>query len=828
MPEPFYFQWQNPFLLQSIYPMRDLKLKDFLIFHYEVELWEKYYPIWQVSNGLIPDEFKEQKRRVLTREKGKLLQALREYDEDLKALSAEVVLDPKHDYLGRIIPSIRSMHQIFRERFQTFSQPKQANYLRDRAAEFESLLKEVDRHIANKQRAIQNNGEEWAERSGYPAMVQLLLDCTRPMVERELQLLNRYSAAFERMMEYLQKRKESEAIWQARRKTSEQELAALDEEAKLQVDKLETLLLEISRNRGAQQILDHQSHFLNSDIKAVYRSEFNQVDEDILDQIQRIHKQIRDHFKQPGSRTDFLQGRIQFLESVLRLPPPNTTMADVRQAIGLKEINRLKDFYLAHARIEKPHTIQVRLQDLEAEKARIEEKLQIIGKKQRGPKVVLEEVIRGLSLPKDEQILAMAEQKAIGIADIVNDQIEGYRAELEQKNTQQLLEEIVRIFVQHPKKYPLWLQYMVVHFSGMRYKSAHGSWQHPRRLLIELSKQKFLQGSESVGLEQLDDAQALARLAGLEGRVPGWMWREIVRLTELKINGVRDDKWEQFTQPEIQEMYSPGSGKLRQALFDWKKVITVWREEHIRTKRINVTSAVCNEVCEHIQHLRGITPPGGLTAKPRWYIEKESSSAQKPENQRGYFLKPQNAAEFKEGASIFWLSWVRKYPNEAQVTRPLILHNGDPLVPLDNTDPKIMIDNNDYKRVVRIHDRDAAGKSIGTRDEEQWLRWMHEATVVKVVDTAEGTMVYTFETSLPGEPRSQSTMGISKRYLAHLVHNFPGSEARGTYVGYVPDGTLPFEALRDMLDWNKILLREAYTPVELETFWKQVMEPAAV
>jgi hypothetical protein len=72
------------------------------------------------------------------------------------------------------------MHQIFRERFETFSQPKQANYLRDRTAEFEGLLKEVDRQIANKQRAIRNNGPVWAERSGYPAVVQQLEAFTRP------------------------------------------------------------------------------------------------------------------------------------------------------------------------------------------------------------------------------------------------------------------------------------------------------------------------------------------------------------------------------------------------------------------------------------------------------------------------------------------------------------------------------------------------------------------------------------------------------------------------------------------------------------------------
>jgi hypothetical protein len=187
--------------------------------------------------------------------------------DDLKALSGEVVLDAKHDYLGRIIPATRLMHQIFRERFETFSPRKQANYLRDRVAEFDGLLKEVDRQIANKQRAIRNNGQEWAQRSGYPAIIELLNDFTRPMVERELHLITRFQAAFERMVVYEEKRKASEAIWQAKRRTAEQELAKLEKDAKLEEARLNNLREEVNRYRRVQQIQEHQPHFLTATSK---------------------------------------------------------------------------------------------------------------------------------------------------------------------------------------------------------------------------------------------------------------------------------------------------------------------------------------------------------------------------------------------------------------------------------------------------------------------------------------------------------------------------------------------------------------------------------
>jgi hypothetical protein len=824
MPDPYYFQWQNPVLRETIYPMRELKLRDFLLFDYEVELWKTYYPIWQENKDQIPESLRNLVQVTFNKEKSKLQQAVQDYDETLRLLCEDVVLNREHDYLKRIIPLVRSMHQLFRERFEGFSVPRQGNFLRDRIAEFQNLLKEVDRHISNKQRSIRDNGQEWANRNGYQALLDMLSNFTRPMVENELQLLTRFQAAYNRMAVYEQQRKAKEVEWQKKHKTAAELAARIDREVKTVEKKLANLEFEISFFRQIRQVQEVEPHFIESDIKAFYRNEFKRIDQDILDQIQRIHKQIAEHFKQPKNTADFLKGRVVFLESCLRMAPPDSKTAEYRQAIGRKELSKLKEYELAYASREKPAEVQARLQKLEVEHAALSQQLQGFQQKQGGPKGVIEEALRTLKVSRQDQIIALADPSRIRIKDIVEDKLDSYRSELQEKNAEQLLADIVRIFVKNPGKYPLWLQYMVIHFSGMRYKSAHGSWQDPKKLLVELRKQKFLQDADSLEIEQLDDRRALEKLARMKAQVPSWMWHEIVRLTDLKVNEVTHQQWEQLSREEIDLMYQPGSGKLRQALFDWKKVITVWREEHYRTKRLNVTSAVCNEVAEHIQHLRGIKPPGGLTAKPAWYLSEEAKSAKKPDSEQAYFLKPKDAAPFIPGASIFWLRWVRKYPNLAQVTRPLILRSGDPLVPLENTKPKITIDNNDYKRVVNVQDRDARGKIIGNRQEEQWLRWMHESTVVKVVDTAEGTVVYTFETSLPDEPRSLSTMGLSKRYLVHLIHSFPTNEDRGTFVGYVPEGDIPFEPLKEMLDWNQILRRKAFSLEEIRHYWKEVTE----
>ena len=42
MAEEFYFHWQNKFLLETIYPRREVKLMDFLVDYKEIELWSEY------------------------------------------------------------------------------------------------------------------------------------------------------------------------------------------------------------------------------------------------------------------------------------------------------------------------------------------------------------------------------------------------------------------------------------------------------------------------------------------------------------------------------------------------------------------------------------------------------------------------------------------------------------------------------------------------------------------------------------------------------------------------------------------------------------------
>ena len=42
MSEEIFYQWQNEHLLRTIYPLREMKLRDFLIHYQEIDAWEEY------------------------------------------------------------------------------------------------------------------------------------------------------------------------------------------------------------------------------------------------------------------------------------------------------------------------------------------------------------------------------------------------------------------------------------------------------------------------------------------------------------------------------------------------------------------------------------------------------------------------------------------------------------------------------------------------------------------------------------------------------------------------------------------------------------------
>jgi hypothetical protein len=275
--------------------------------------------------------------------------------------------------------------------------------------------------------------------------------------------------------------------------------------------------------------------------------------------------------------------------------------------------------------------------------------------------------------------------------------------------------------------------------------------------------------------------------------------------------------------------WSSQMAQYRQIMDDWKaKYLTGWRKEHELTEDLIVTRAVCNEVAEHIQHVRGNNPGAGLAARPEWYLSQVRNPVLSKSSTPPYFGKPKSAADFRPGASILYLRWVNKPPDPWNITRPLALTSGDDLVPVgEDAQSKIANTGAMYMRTTAVKVLDARGSVVDTRTDTQWLRWMHEATVVEVAETVDGPTVYTFETALPFDDKRQATIGVFKHSAAELRYAVSPSVMQGVLCGYEPDGNIPYARLQEKLNWNNILLRSQFSDAQLDGLWKAIAKPAA-
>ena len=477
------------------------------------------------------------------------------------------------------------------------------------------------------------------------------------------------------------------------------------------------------------------------------------------------------------------------------------------------------------------------------------------------------------SIPEEEFIETFPPEREVTLQDISRWQVDEYKHTIAHMEAYELLELVYQRFKKEPRRFPLWLQYMVVHFSGMRYASAHGSWADPRDLLARLHASEI-----DAEIAQLDDA-AIAnmcaekiaayhttveaekpKLAGAKERrwvdelhwhladmastgpktrrrgllallkaenafdlmgkstlemhnllismkesFHPWIWHEVVRLTELRSSEVSDLHWEVLTPAQVaEELHEPESNHLRKIVRDWShQHQAAWRDEHGRTLELIVTRAVCNETAEHCQHIRGHLPPGGLTPKPNWYLGHEA----KGDLPGAYFVKPTSEKDYTQGASILWLRFVNQKPDAWQIAKNIKTKDGVGLLP-----PEFLKNRSKDKGEWVYETKDMITRTRTTYlpdkpkvVEQQWLRWIHEATVAEVAETVDGMMVISFETSLPSDASDTSSVGIHKMPLSWHLSDGKEDQYNRSFVGYVPEGQIPFDRLKPMLDWEKIL-----------------------
>ncbi len=923
MTAPMYFQWQNETLLKTIYPSRDRKLADFLVYYKEIDLWADYKDK-QIENlqADVRAYTAERQNALMTAYKSYKTQYAYFLQEDVRSkYMAKYKLSDEAELL-----KLRELHRAFMTYLPKMADVRKEKYfVTQQVSQWEAYRKRLIQDIAGRQRRLNAMIPAHPRRPVETQELQKLQNITLPIVEEELQNLYSFVSTYNR----IEKRKLE--LYKAREsaqtgvKGGRTKLDGVRAQLKPVEAKQKELAAALARLKSPPSLASVEGYFKSDDISGHVRSRYPNADKSIMDMLNGIHKKVtsdlrtikddavklvtvRNHLYALQEQQRILKKEIIQLETDLRNMPANWVKRGERQArldmlrdAGLKavedETDKLAEYQTAFEYSKKSQAeLAQMIQAREKEMLVVQQRSSQLGKDASELEAQIKSLESILNTSEEEYLVQDSPDQAITVKDIVRGKVEAYKLSLAQKTHFALLEEIVKRFIAQPERYPLWLQYMVIHFSGMRYATAHGSWADPKDLLSSLRtsalekdfkkmdddtvqalsqervslyeatgvlnpntpklarttdrkwKEKItfhLKGLKSASahhrrkaffdlrldeeeyeVETMKPQEALDALELVKDTLPEWMWKEIVRLTDLRIKQAGDPNWEKLTPEEEEKRNEAQYAELRVIMSKWKQDnLTGWREEHDKSNRLIVTRSVCNEVAEQIQHLRGHTPPGGLTAKAPWYLKNEREG-KVPGTPRPYFVKPASAKDYTVGASILWLRFVHELPNPWRVAQPLQTKQGDGLIPAQFLSGKSGPAGNwTYTQGnVVTRTRTRINEKKLTVKEQQWLRWIHEATVVDVAETADGPIVLTFETALPYDDPRLSSVGVFKHSLSNLMFNGGEETYNGSFVGYLPEGKVPADDLADMLDWNKVLLKQVLAPAQLAAYRKNYIQ----
>jgi len=911
-----YFQWQNKVLKESIYPLREMKLRHVLEFDMEIRLWNMYKKYKDIEEL---DQVEELAANIADYHKAReavIVQAVKEYrdltayfnqtdiaelykpvidkaltehddltayfdqtdmvalykqefsttstkdktrgdiDKTLIAKMTAAVNSSKEDtkdkaVVDEMLAKITTIHQSFNKYFDDFKDARKESYfISQRLAEWDKEGKELDQRIFRQMNRL-NAIKEIEPDPDHPRILNeknvlnALQNIVRPMLNEEraqlVALVSAHDKLSYRKMNYAKlvaKALKQEDAIRIKLGPLQKKIAQLAAQVKDIED-------EVRRLKTPPELDPVIKYFSTLDMTEIIRNRFQQANPNLLDKliiiINDFHNQVANIFEhiagKPvqlvmikaiiGNLQIFRQAMDRSVSVFIEVQLDAAALAEVESKVKeleiLKEnvlmvfddeLEKLKDIKFVLENPERsPDDISRMIKDKEAEMALVQQPLASVRKEADDWQSqidaldilhVTEEVYVSTYVPAPPKLV-----------DIISQKMDEFRATLLDKDQYDLLKMIRDLFEEQPERYPLWLQYMIIHFSGMRYSSSHGSWADPRYLYMRVTHlsvtnkdalKKLLKEVEG----QMTPEEGLVKVQEMKDQLPPWMWKEIVAVSALRVNEVNETdedihNWERLTAAEQKEKNLPKWAKYREIINEWRAIyLTSWREEHDRAHRLIVRSSVCNEVAEHIQHLRGHHGAAGLAGKPDWYRGAENTykalPEPKPKGDVPFFIWPRKFEDYRVGASILWL----KYKNEPafpwEVVNDMKTSGGDRLVP----DVYLKSATSPWK----YQSNGITRKNSETRRQE-YLFWIHEATVACLAETVEGNIVLTFETALPYEDHRLAAVGMFKRNDYNLLFDGGEDSYNGSFVGYIPENQagIPTQDLDEMLDWKHILLK---------------------
>jgi len=197
MSDALYFQWQNDVLRKSIYPLREMKLRDFLVYFREIELWKEYKK--KDISGEVSDYLEKKKQAVKD-----VVQQYYGYQDYFKDPNVKVIY-AKHiiaddEMTGAAYHAIDNIHKTFNTYLdQIEDKPRHETYfLSQRVLYLLDFRKEFIKKIAFKQRlvdAMSLTKPNTLEFANLQRDLKNMNDHALKMIDMELERLYAYTAA---------------------------------------------------------------------------------------------------------------------------------------------------------------------------------------------------------------------------------------------------------------------------------------------------------------------------------------------------------------------------------------------------------------------------------------------------------------------------------------------------------------------------------------------------------------------------------------------------------------------------------------------------------
>jgi hypothetical protein len=392
-----YFQWQNDVLLKTIYPLREMKLRDFLVYCQEIDLWAEY------KDKKIEDLQSEIQMFLTARQKA-VTTAYQSYQTQYAYFTGA---DVRTRYMDKYklgdeteLTKVKELHRTLMTYVPKYADVRKEKYfVTQQVSLWEQHRKSLQQEVTRRQRRLQVMAADHPRRPVETQELQKLQNVTLAIVEEELQSLFSFASSYnkieKRKLEFYKARQSAE--------TGSKGVRAKLDGVRARLKPLETRRREasasLSRLRTPPKRDLVEGYFSTPDVSDRLRQEFPQLDPPAVNAINVAHKQlamtlralkddavklvtVKNHAYKLREVQGTFRKEISTLETQLRTMPANWTQRgekqarlDMLQTTGMNaiesEMERLGDYqaafeYAKKSQAELAQMIQAKEKELQA------------------------------------------------------------------------------------------------------------------------------------------------------------------------------------------------------------------------------------------------------------------------------------------------------------------------------------------------------------------------------------------------------------------------------------------------------------------------------